>query len=816
MFTLLEDLRWAARILRSSPGLTLTAILTLSLGIAANTTVFGWIDGVLLDPIPGVSRGSELATIETLAPAGDLQSTAYRDYRDYRDSLRQVSGLAASMANVFTVGGEQNPRLLWGEFVSANYFSVMSVKASRGRTFRPEESGDAPGGPFVVVISDRLWQSVFQRDPAVIGKTLRVNQRELTIVGVIPPEFHGAVPGLVLEMWVPLSLAPEMNGQGPWLLESRDVRQMWITARLRSGVSMEQARAEVVACARRMAEAHPETNRAFSATILPVWRGHLGAQQVLRSPLQVLMAVCLLLFLIVGANVANLQLARSAVRQKEFSIRLALGARPRRLVRQLLTESLLLAAAGAAGGALLAMWGNQALVWLLPQTNLPVEFGSAANWHILAFVILLCAAAAVLTGLVPALHSVRTSVNEHLKESSRGSTSGTGARRTRSLLVVSEVALAMVAVVGTGLLMRNFYHARTVDPGMDAHNVACVKYYVETFCRTREERRQFCVRLAARLREVPGVAAVSYSSFVPLEFGESQEDEIAVEGYVPPAGDAMRIGNTNVSPGYFNLLGIPLLEGRDFREQDDRGTAPVVIVNQAFAQRFFGNGRVVGRKVRAHGQSYTVIGLVRDSKYRRLMEGRTPFFYTACRQMSGGEFWMAFFVRTTGAGGGTVATLAREAAAVNPATRGSSFVPFQEWIGAAIYPQKVAATLVGVVGGISVLLSAIGLYSVLAFAVSQRMHEFGIRIALGARSRHVFSSMLRQGMALTLAGLAVGTLSALLVIRVSSAFLPQLRTDDPAILVGSIVLLCLVGFLASYLPARRATKVDPVVALRQE
>jgi len=580
---------------------------------------------------------------------------------------------------------------------------------------------------------------------------------------------------------------------------------------------MDQARAEVVACAQRIAEAHPETNRKFSATMLPVWRGHLGAQQLLRTPLQILMAVCLLLFLIVGANVANLQLARAAMRRKEFSIRLALGARPRRLVRQLLTESLLLAAAGAAGGTLLAMWGRQALVWLLPPTNLPVEIGSKTmNWHMLAFVVLLCVAAAVLTGLAPAFHSVRASLNERLREGSRGSTLGAGARRTRSLLVVSEVALAMVALVGTGVLVRHFYEARTLDPGMDAHNVVYTKYYVETFCRTTAERRQFCVRLTERLRAMPGVTAVSYTNFVPLEFGEGPDTEVAVEGYAPASGESMHTINSSVSPGYFNLLGIPLLEGRDFREQDERETAPVMIVNQSFAGRFFGKGQVLGRKVRADGRTFTVIGLVRDSKYRQLTEGRTPSFYTACRQVSGGEFWMAFFVRTAGPGGGAAAALAREAAAVNPATRGSGFVPYQDLIGGALYSQRVAATLVGVVGMIALLLSSIGLYSVLAFAVSQRTHEFGIRIALGARSRHVLSNMLGQGMGLTLAGLGAGTLSALVVLKVSSAFLPKLRTYDLAIFAGSILLLSLLGFLASYLPARRATRVNPVVALRQE
>ncbi len=816
MPTLLEDLRYGIRNFRGSPGLTVTAILTLAVGIAASSTVFGWIDEVLLNPIPGASRASELATLETVMPNGELQNTAYRDYRDYRDSLRQVSGVAASLANVFTVGNDQNPRLIWGEFVSANYFSVMGVAAIRGRTFLPEESGDAPGGPQVAIIGDRLWQSAFGRDPRAIGRTLRVNQRELTIVGVIPPDFHGTVPGLMLQMWVPMSLAPEMNGQGSWLLDDRNARQTWLTARLRAGVGMEQARAEVVARAQRIAEAHPETNRAVSATLLPISRGHLGAHNLLRTPLQVLMAVCLVLFLIVAANVTNLQLARAVARKKEFSIRLALGARPGRLFRQLLTESLLLAAMGAVAGTLLAMWCGQALLWLLPPVNLPIEFGATVNWHMLAFTTLICMAAAVLTGVAPGLQSIRTPVTEGLNESSRGSTSSAGAGRTRALLVVAEVALAMVALAGTGVLARSFYTARAIDPGMDAHNVACAKYYVATFCRTAEARRQFCQRLTEHLRALPGVEGVSYSNVVPLEYGDGSEAEVAVDGYVPAVGEPMRVIDSSVSPGYFNLLRIPLLEGRDFSEQDDPGAAPVIIVNQAFSRRFFGAGPAVGRKVRAGGLSLTVIGLVRDGKYRRLTEGAMPCVYTSSKQFSGGEFWMAFFVRTTRPLGGMLGALGREAAAVNPATRGSGFIPYQDWLEAALYSQRVTAMLVGIVGAISLVLSAIGLYSVLTFAVRQRTHEFGIRIALGGRSWDVLATMLRQGMLLTLSGLGAGTLIAVVVLRASSAFLPNVRTNDAAVFGGAMLLLTLVALLASYLPARRATKVNPMVALRHE
>ena len=531
----------------------------MALGIAANVTVFGWIDAVLLHPIPGASDSGRLATLEAVAPNGDHGNTSYRDFRDYRDGS-QASGVAASLANAFTVGDDKNPQRLWGEFVSGNYFAVLGVRPEMGRAFSPEERGDAPGAYPVAVISHRVWQKMFRADPAVVGKTISVNRRKLTIVGVAPPEFRGSVPGLTFGLWIPVVMAPEINGQGNWLLEQRTERQMWVTVRLKPGIEIGQIRQEAIACQRRIFRTDPSEGAGFSADVAPLWKGSIGAQQPLRQPLIVLMAVCLTLFLIVGANVANLQLARATTRLKEISIRMAVGASPWRLTRQLLTESLALAALGGLGGVLLSLWAGQSLVWLFPLTSLPLELEFGLNRYVLGFTILLCAAAAVGTGLAPAFHTVRASLVDNLKEGSRGTTGGAGLHRTRGLLVVSEVALALVALVGTGLLARSFHNAQAIHPGLDARNVVFSQIYVETFCHTPEQREQFCLRLRDRLKSLPGVGAVSYSSAIPLDLGNGNPwTAIEAQGYGQGKDEDMRVRYSQVAPAYFDALRIPCL-----------------------------------------------------------------------------------------------------------------------------------------------------------------------------------------------------------------------------------------------------------------
>jgi putative ABC transport system permease protein len=815
MRSLYEDLRYAIRVLRRSPGFTAVAVLTLALGIAANTTVFGWIDTLLVRPYPGVAGGGRLAALETVSPTGEYSNTSYRDYRDYRDSLNSFSGLAASLLNAFNVGPADNPRRVHGEYVSGNYFAVLGVKPVRGRAFLPSEYGDNAGASPVAVISYRLWQSLFHGDPGAVGRTVRVNRYELTVAGIAPEEFRGTMPGMQLEIWIPMTMAPALNGQGVWLLEDRSVRQMWVTGRLKPGVTMEQANAEVEVCARRLAKESPRTSEGFRASLMPVWKGHIGMQSVLLAPLRILMAVCFVLFLIVGANVANLQLARATGRRRELSMRLALGAGRWRLARQLLTESLVLAAMGALASIPLAAWLGRSLVWMMPPIGFPVAFDFRLNADVFGFTVLLCCAGSLLTGFAPAVQSVRGSLMEVLKEGGRSGTSGAGQNRTRGLLVISEVALALVALVGTALFARSFQNARAIRPGFDAGNVLFAQYHLDTFCQNTEQRARFCYRLRDRIRTLSGIAAVSFGESVPLAIGSGQRSTIQVEGYVPGPTEQMSVSSATMAPGFFDVLRIPVLEGRDFTERDDLNSAPVVIVNQTFAQRYFRGESPVGRRVLVDGAWSTVAGLVKDSKYYTLTEPPTPYMYLPYLQRHGGEFWTAFFVRTVGPARGSFGAVRREATAIDPNAGVAEVVEFEEMVAGSLYAQKVAAALLGVLGAVSLLLAVLGIYSVLAYTVSQRAHEFGIRLALGAEPSDVVGLVLRRGMALTLAGIGIGAVLSIAAMRMAAGRLVGVSPGDPVAIAGSALFLGAIALLASYLPARRATKVDPMVALRE-
>ena len=818
-----DEPRIALRMLRKQPAFTAVAVATLALGIAATTTVFSWIDTILLDPIPGAAHSSELAAIEGVSPEGEPEIFPHPDFRDFQRHLTLVSGVVASHFMPFTMGREADAQRVFGEVVSANYFAVLGVRPELGRVFLPEEDRDEQGAFPLAVIGDRLWRARYGANPGVIGKVERVNGHQLTIVGVLPPAFHGTMGGLSLDIWVPLSQVHEMGGVNNWTAGDRALRSYNITARLKPGVSIRRARAEVQAVASRIASAYPRTHRGFSATLLPVWQAHNGAQALLLNPLRILMAVAFVVLLIACANVANLLLARSVSRQREFGIRIALGASRARLVRQLLGEAALLAGGGALVGVVLAPWMGDSLGYLLPATDLPImaafsPTGSRLlNLSVLAFTVLVCLLTAILSAIVPALYSSRIPVNETLKEGGRSGMSGARSHRARGALVVFEVALAAVVLIGAGLFQRSFQNARAVHPGFDSHNVLVARMYLSSAGYSRDQEIRFDRDLRLRLERAAGVQEVSYADWVPLSFGDAPWESVGVDGYTRDGLAESTVTRTLVAPGYFQLMRIPVLSGRDFSEKDDDPkSAAVIIVNQAFARRFFGRRDPVGRKAGVNGRASLIVGMVRDTKQNSPAESPYPLLYLPFSQGFGTGHNNFIFLRTAGDPGSVRATLRHEIAALDSTAGIYDAETLVEYTGAALYPQKVAAMLLAGLGVLSLVLAALGLYSVMAYAVTERTHEIGIRMALGASRSAVHAMIARKAMSMTGVGLAAGIAGALVLAHVVGSLLVGVSPADPIAFLFAIVFLSGVSLAASYLPARRATRVDPVTALRFE
>ncbi len=814
MGTLMRDIRYGLRTMLGSPGFTLVAVLTMAIGIAATSTVFSWMDGLLFRPLPGAGDPDRVVALETVTASGDHLLTSYPDYRDLRDRATLLDGLATVQPRPVNIGEGTHAERVWVEMVSGNYFDVLRVKPLLGRFFVGAERDDAPGGKPVAVLSYALWKSRYEGDPAILGKTLRINRLPYTIIGVAPEDFKGAETGLAFELWAPAMMYGQLSAAGDFYLRDRGTRMFFGLARLKPGVTVEQARDEIASIARRMAELEANTNTGIGATLLPLWKSTFSAQHMLLAPLAILMGVCTLVLLIACANVANLLLARATSRDREFSIRLALGAPRGRLIRQLLTESLLLAGAGSLLGLILTAWLRGSLRWLMPTSATPTLVDPTLNLGVFAFTEALAVVVAALSGLAPALHAARTNVDEALKEGGRSGAAGASSQRLRAALVVAEVALAVVALVGAGLFVKSFETAKSINPGFDAHNVVIGAFHLSTAGYNQEQSESFCRRLRERLEATPGVQAVSYADTVPLGFIGGAWEDLEITGYVPSPSENMKIDRNLVAPGYFNLMRIPLLDGRDFTDHDDDKSLPVMIVNQEFVRRFMPNQTVVGRKVRGWGKWFTVVGVAKDSKYHNISEGQRPYFYIPIRQIFRPEFPLTFHVRTAAAPEQAVSMLRREAQAIDPAVALFDAVPLSEYISQSLFGQKVAASLLSVLGAVALLLASIGLYSVMAYSIGRRTHEIGIRMAIGAEPRHVLRLAIRQGMTYALAGLLIGVALAAALAHLASAALIGVSPNDPLIFGAVAAFLAGLSLLASWIPAWRASRIDPMLALR--
>ena len=828
MNSLMHDIKHALRMLRRSPGFAAVTILTLALGIATSTTVFGWVDSILLHPLPGVQAPDRLVAFETVTPGGAFVTNSYPDYIDFRDRLKLVTGLAVTRPAAFSVGQEDHAERVWGELVSGNFFDVLGAKEQLGRVFLPEEYGDKPGAFPVVVISDRFWRSHFNADAHIAGKTIRINQHELTIVGIATPEFHGSVPGEAYDLWVPYMMQPVLNGVGEWMLRDRKDRNMLGIARLKPGITLEQAQQELAALAKFMSVADADTNEGMSATYLPISKSHFGPQSLLLAPLRLLLGVCAVVLLIVCANVANLLLARTTARQKEFSTRMALGAGHARVAQQVLMESLVLAVAAGLAGLLATQWLGHALIFLLPAGQMTLAIQQPISGRMLLFTIALCGLVAFLTGLLPALQLKQTPLSERLNESGKSGMTGARSHRMRSVLITAEVSLALVALIAAGLFARSFQALREIRPGFDPNHVLLSQFYLSTNGYNLEQRKEFCLRLREKLESSPSVVNVAYSDGVPLGFEPSWWEDLNVEGYTPGPAENMKLFRNVVSPGYFSLMRIPLVDGRDFTQHDDEKSNPVMIVNQTFAKRFFAGRNPIGHRVHGWGEWFTIVGVARDSKYHYPGEAALPYFYVPFQQIYRADMQLAFYVRTKRDPRTALSLVRQKVREIDPNVNVFDAVPLTEFIGASLYQQKIAANLLTVLGSLAVLLAAVGLYSVMSYSVAQRTHEIGIRMALGARPDDVLRLVVRQGLTLASVGMLVGFALAVMVARSLSALsfagsamgsggrLLGVSATDPLIYLGAAIFLTAVAAFAAYIPARRAARIEPMEALRYE
>ena len=817
---MLKDLRYAVRMLTKTPAVTLVAIVTLALGIGANAAIFSGVSAFILREIPVPEADRLVRPVEINENGSISDEISYPDFVDYRNQSNSFTGLSGEDMIRVAIDADNQNEVIWGQAVSGNYFDIMQVKPFMGRAFLPEEDG-APGANPVVVLGHSLWDRRLGSDPNIVGKTLRLNNRQYQVIGVAPKSFKGSKFGLSMDFWVPLAMVEELRGVTDWL-NSRDSHWMTVIGRLRPGVSLAQASAEMNAIAGRLNQTYPnERASATQGRVLTEVDGRWeDAAVVFKSAGAVAMAIVGLVLLIACANVANLLLARAASRRKEISIRLALGASRSRLLRQLLTESLLLSLAGGGLGLLLAYWITHLMEGFIPvvQYNI-VENFFALDSRALIFTLVVAVGCGVIFGLAPAWNSSNPEIVPVLKGGSDVTQQGKTRRFTlRNTLVVAQVALSLVVLVCGGLFIKSFRRAQQIDPGFETKNALLVTLNPQLVGYDDERARNFFEQAISHVSGIPGIQGAGVSRLIPLGDSSNSTGPVLKEGEMLPRGSAGRSIMTNViSPGYFNALRIGFVDGRNFDERDKMNATKVIVINQRMAQQLWPGESAVGKRILIGPESHDpieVIGVVRTGKYKSLAEDPRPIIYYPISQRRPGI--MTLIARTNGDPRNFVGAIRHELQSIDRSVPLSGVKTMPEHMTWALWAPNMAATLSLAFGVIALLLSSVGLYSVMAYVVSQRTKEVGIRMALGASRKDVLRMITSQGIRLALVGAGIGLVLALLLAKVVSSLLIGISGYDLTTFVVVLVLLASVAFIASLLPARKATKVDPLVALRYE
>lgn len=811
-------LHHALRSLLRTPGFTAVAVLTLALGIGAMTTAFSWIERVLLNPLPGVADQSRVVALETLSVSGEALDTSFPDFLDYRAHVKNLSDVLVYKERPLNLGTSIDTERVWAEIVSGNFFEALRVRPRLGRFFaaidQPDEAAAAP----VAVIGEVLWRRRFQADPAIIGRTIKLNQHDYTVIGVAPASFLGSLNGLAFDVWVPIGTNAQLLGSLQWL-NSRSWRALHALGRLAPGATLESARVELAGLATQLARAHPETNRGYGIATLPLAQSKDGAQSELANPLLLLLGVTALLLLIVCANLSNLLLVRASTRQREMCIRQALGAGSRRIAGQLLAESLLLSAPGMLIGLLFTLWMSDLLQTFIPDVTLPISLTAPMGPRVLLAAAALSVATTLLAGLAPILWVARPNLIDPLRATGRVAASTPRAEFFRRVLVVAQVALALVTLACAAVATKSFFAAKRAHPGFEARGVLLAAVKFDTSGYTRDQALALLDRLQPRLATLPGVEAAALAENVPLGLSRGSWEEIAAPGYVPAPAEDVRVYRNLVSPGYFSLMRIPLVQGREFTDTDRAGAPLVAIVSETFARRYLGGPEAAGRTFSIwHGRrTFNVVGVARDIKVNSLRESAQPYYYVPIRQSLQTDTGLAIHLRV--AGEDPLALLPALRAAVrdlDPKLPIFEATTLGDFISAARFAQKTAASLLGVLAAIALALTSLGIYGVLAFTVVQRTPEIGVRLALGAQPGDISRLILGRGAVLIAAGLAFGLFGAAAAIRAIASLLYGVNPFEPALLALTLVPIAGAAFAACWLPARRAMKVDPMIALRAE
>jgi putative ABC transport system permease protein len=799
MRTLWQDLRYGARILFKNPGFTLIAVITLALGIGANTAIFSLVNAVLLRALP-FAEPERLVWTWGEFSGGNRASTSPPDFLDYRVQSRTFEELAAMQFNSFNLTGAGEPERIIGSTVTANFFRALGVKLIHGRAFLPEEERSGPAQ--VAIISRESWQRRFGGDPQIIGKTITLDGRNHTIVGVAPEATRVLQDA---EIWTPLTF----DHPG---MKIRRFHFLRAIGRLKQGVTLQQAQADIDAVCAGLEKLYPESNKDWRLRLVPMREYLVGDT---RRPLYILLGAVGLVLLIACANVANLTLAQAARRQKEVALRHALGANRMRLIRQLLTENVLLSVTAGGLGLLLAQWGADLLMALAPDTITRVGELELDN-RVLGFTLLVSLLTALFFGLAPALQSSRPDLNERLKEGGKGGDSSSRLGRARNALIVIEVALALVLLIGAGLLIKSFRLLQEVDPGFDPRNLLTMRLFLPLSKYEEPQRRQaFFEQILRRIEALPGVRAVGTSTWIPTLGGG--DTYFTIEGKpFPDPNRKVTAFNPSVSHDYLRAMKIPLIKGRHFTEPETKEEkAKTVIINEAFARAYFADDEPLGKRLIIDmGEPWTceIVGVARDTTQLALDVGAFPMMYLPSIRAG----VAAIVVRTTG---DPLALTASVRAAVREVDRDQPIANIRSMdqiLSSMAGEARFRTLLLGVFATVALFLSAIGIYGVIAYSVAQRTREIGIRIALGAQIRDVLGLVIWHGMKLALIGVGFGIAGALAVTRVLSSLLFNVSATDPLTFIGVATLLVLVALLACYLPARRATKVDPMIALRCE